>query len=319
MTSLITGGTGLMGAEVVRLLLKQGEKPVVFSRNPVTPRLADVADSVEGIAGDLGNFSHVLNAVKTTRPDVIYHMGGMLSVPSDADPAASIQANAMGTFHVLEAARLFDVPQVLFTSSLGVYGSDITEDFIDDNTLQRPLLFYGATKSFAENMGRFYKRKYGIDFRGIRYPSIIGPGISTPGVAQYNPGVIEECAKGNPFTIWVTPETKIPIMYFTESARSLVELGQAPVENIKAVNYVLTGITPTPSAGDLADMVRAKIPGAQITFEPDPVLQPILEGISKRVDDTKAQQEWGWKPEYDLERSVVVFLEELASNPQRYA
>ena len=307
-----------MGAEVVRLLLKQGEKPIVFSRNPVTPRLADVADKVEGIAGDLGNFSHVLNAVKTTRPDVIYHMGAMLSVPSDADPAASIQANVLGTFHVLEAARLFDVPQVLFTSSLGVYGADITEDFIDENAVDHPLLFYGATKAFAENMGRFYKRKYGIDFRGIRYPSIIGPGMTTPGVAQYNPGVIEQCAKGNPFTIWVTPETKIPIMYFTESARSLVELGQAPVENIKAVNYVLTGITPTPSAGDLADVVRAKIPGAQINFEPDPKIQPILDDISKRVDDTKAQREWGWKPEYDLEQSVDEFLREMNSNPQRY-
>ena len=143
--------------------------------------------------------------------------------------------------------------------------------------------------------------------------------MTTPGVAQYNPGVIEQCAKGNPFTIWVKPETKIPIMYFTESARSLVELGQAPVENIKAVNYVLTGITPTPSAGDLADVVRAKIPGAQIKFEPDPELQPILDDISKRVDDTKAQQEWGWKPEYDLEQSVDEFLKELASNPERYA
>ena len=319
MTSLITGGAGLMGAEVVRLLLKQGEKPVVFSRNPKTPRLADVADEVEGIAGDLGNFSNVLDAVKTTRPDVIYHMGGMLTSPSDADPAASIQANALGTFHVLEAARLFDVRQVLFTSSLAVYGADIAEDFIDDNTVQHPLLFYGATKVFAENMGRFYKRKYGIDFRGVRYPSIIGPGMTTPGVAQYNPGVIEQSAKGNPFTIWVTPETRLPIMYFTESARSLVELGQAPVENIKTINYVLTGITPTPSAGELADAVRAKIPGAQITFEPDPVIQPILDDFNKRVDDTKSQEEWGWKPEFDLDQSVDEFLKELASNPERYA
>ena len=318
MTSLITGGSGLMGVEVVRLLLEKGEKPVVFSRNPATPKLADVADHVEGIAGDLGNFSQVLNAVKKTQPDVIYHMGGMLSVPSDADPAGAIQANVLGTFHVLEAARLFEVPQVLFASSLGVYGADIREDFIDDNTVQHPLLFYGATKAFAENMGRFFKRKYGVDFRGIRFPSVLGPGIRTPGVAQYNPGVIEECAKGNPFTIWVTPETKIPIMYFTESARSLVELGQAPVGNIKAVNYVLTGITPTPSAGDLADVVRAKIPGAQIKFEPDPELQPILDDISKRVDDTKAQQEWGWKPAYDLEQSVDEFLREMNSNPQRY-
>ena len=108
-----------MGVEVVRLLLEKGEKPVVFSRNPATPKLADVADHVEGIAGDLGNFSQVLNAVKKTRPEVIYHMGGMLSVPSDADPAGAIQANVLGTFHVLEAARLFEVPQVLSASSLG--------------------------------------------------------------------------------------------------------------------------------------------------------------------------------------------------------
>jgi len=307
-----------MGVEVVRLLLEKGEKPVVFSRNPATPKLADVADHVEGIAGDLGNFSQVLNAVKKTQPDVIYHMGGMLSVPSDADPAGAIQANVLGTFHVLEAARLFEVPQVLFASSLGVYGADIREDFIDDNTVQHPLLFYGATKAFAENMGRFFKRKYGVDFRGIRFPSVLGPGIRTPGVAQYNPGVIEECAKGNAFTIWVRPDTRIPIMYFTESARAIVELGQAPVENIKTVNYVLTGITPTPSAGDLADVVRAKIPGAQIEFQPDLELQPILDDIGRRVDDTNAQQEWGWKPGYDLERSVDEFLNEMRSNPQRY-
>jgi len=318
LTSLITGGSGLMGVEVVRLLLEKGEKPVVFSRNPATPKLADVADHVEGIAGDLGNFSQVLNAVKKTQPDVIYHMGGMLSVPSDADPAGAIQANVLGTFHVLEAARLFEVPQVLFASSLGVYGADIREDFIDDNTVQHPLLFYGATKAFAENMGRFFKRKYGVDFRGIRFPSVLGPGIRTPGVAQYNPGVIEECAKGNAFTIWVRPDTRIPIMYFTESARAIVELGQAPVENIKTVNYVLTGITPTPSAGDLADVVRAKIPGAQIEFQPDLELQPILDDIGRRVDDTNAQQEWGWKPGYDLERSVDEFLNEMRSNPQRY-
>ena len=318
MISLITGGSGLMGVEVVRLLLEKGEKPVVFSRNPATPKLADVADHVEGIAGDLGNFSQVLNAVKKTQPEVIYHMGGMLSVPSDADPAGAIQANVLGTFHVLEAARLFEVPQVLFASSLGVYGAEIREDFIDDNTVQHPLLFYGATKAFAENMGRFFKRKYGVDFRGIRYPSVLGPGIRTPGVAQYNPGVIEECAKGNPFTIWVRPDTRIPIMYFTESARAIVELGQAPVENIKTVNYVLTGITPTPSAGDLADVVRAKIPGAQIEFQPDLELQPILDDIGRRVDDTNAQQEWGWKPGYDLERSVDEFLNEMRSNPQRY-
>ncbi len=208
MTTLITGGAGFVGLEVVRLLLDRGEsRPAVFSRNPSPQRLGDLADRVEAIAGDLGNFSHVLHAVKTTRPERIYHLGAMLSVPSDADPAAAIQTNAMGTFHVLEAARLFDVKQVIFSSSVGAYGYDIHDDVISDTTLQRPQFFYGATKVFGEHMGLFYKRKYGLDFRGIRYPSVIGPGVTTPGAVQYTSWVIEECARGNPFTIWVTPET----------------------------------------------------------------------------------------------------------------
>jgi nucleoside-diphosphate-sugar epimerase len=127
MATLVTGGTGFIGVEVVRCLLDRGEtRPVVFSRNPSLTRLDDVADRVEVIRGDLGNFSHVLHAVKQAKPRVIYHLGAMLSVPSEADPAAAFQANAMGTFHVLEAARLFEVPQVLFSSSIGVYGLDIT-------------------------------------------------------------------------------------------------------------------------------------------------------------------------------------------------
>ena len=156
---------------MVRFLLEKGEKNlVVFDINPATTLLDDVKDDVEVVRGDLGNFSHILNVVKTSRPKVIYHLGGMLSAPSEADPPASFRANAMGTFHVLEAARLFAVPQVVFSSTLGTYGLDNRAGVIDDYTLQRPLLFYGATKVFGEHMGLFYRRKYGLDFRGIRSP-----------------------------------------------------------------------------------------------------------------------------------------------------
>jgi hypothetical protein len=90
MTTLITGGTGFIGAEVARLLLAKGEqKPVVFDINPARQRLDDVAEQTEVVRGDLSNFSHVLDVVKAVRPTVIYHLGGMLSVPSEADPAAA--------------------------------------------------------------------------------------------------------------------------------------------------------------------------------------------------------------------------------------
>jgi threonine 3-dehydrogenase len=249
---------------------------------------------------------------------VIYHLGGMLSVPSDADPAASFRANAMGTFHVLEAARLLGVAQVLFGSTIATYGMDVREPVVDDYTLQRPQLFYGCTKVFSELLGQFYKRKYGLDFRGVRYPSIVGPGVKTPGIVQYNAWVIEECAKGKPYIMYVKPETRCPVMYFKDSARAIVMLGAAPAENIKMVNYIIAGPTPAASAQELVDLVRSKVPGARIEFQVDEKRQKIIDGFTKPLDDSVARQEWGWKPEYDPERIVEDFLEEMKMHPQRY-
>ena len=150
MSVLITGGAGFVGLEVARQLLADGETDItVFSRNPSARRLGDLADKVTAVAGDVGNFSHVLDVVKASKPRVIYHLGAMLSAPSDADPAAAIQTNAMGTFYVLEAAKLFEVEQVIFSSSVGTYGYGLSDDPIDDMTIQRPMSFYGATKAFG--------------------------------------------------------------------------------------------------------------------------------------------------------------------------
>ncbi len=320
MSTLITGGTGFIGAQVVRVLLEKGEKDIaVFDINPSTKLLDDVADRIEVVRGDLGNFSHVLSTVKTFRPKVIYHLGGMLSVPSDADHPASFRANAMGTFHVLEAARLFEVPQVLFSSTLATYGLDVRKRVVDDYTLQRPQLFYGATKVFCELMGLFFKRKSGLDFRGVRYPSIVGPGVKTPGVVQYTSWVIEECAKGNPYTLYVKPDTKAPVMYFKDAARAIVLLGETPLANIKMVNYVIAGAIPIASAQELADLVKDRLPSAQIHFEPDLELQKILDKLLLPIDDTLARKEWNWKPEYGQERIVDDFLEEMRIHPQRYS
>ena len=318
MATLITGGTGFVGREVVRLLLEKGEKrPLVMSRDPSPERLGDLADGIDVVRGDLGHFSHVLEAVKKARPKVIYHLGATLSVPSEADPAGAMQTNAMGTFHVLEAARLFDVPQVVFASSVGTYGTDIREDTIHDSTIQRPQFFYGMTKVFGEHMGLFYRRKHGVDFRGIRYPSIMGPGVRSPGAVQYTSWVIESCAQGRPYTIWVEPETRVPVMYIKDAALATVQLAQAPRQDIMTVNYLVNGVTPTPSAAELADMVRSRISGARIEFRPDRNIQQLIQESLRPLDDQRARQEWGWQPRYDLENLVDDFLQDLRNHPPR--
>jgi len=318
MSILITGGTGFIGAEVARMLVHQGNDAVsLVDLRTSTQRLDDIAKKVEIIQGDLGNFSHVLDAVRQTKPKIIYHFGGMLTLPSDADPQAAFRANAMGTFHVLEAARMFDVTQVIFSSSRQTYGSGIEDETkISDLSLQRPQMFYGACKLFGEHMGLFYRRKYGLDFRGIRYPAIAGPGVKTPGAVQFISWMVESVIRGEPFTVWVKPETKAPFLYYKDAARAAVQLSEAPRDSIRMVNYVLRGVSPTPSVAELAQVVRDRIPEAQISFEPDEELQMILDKALLPIDENYALKEWGWKIEYGMEELVDDFILEMELDSQ---
>ena len=98
----------------------------------------------------------------------------------------------------------------------------------------------------------------------------------------------------------------------------MIRLGEAPPEKIDRVNYIVAGPKPSASAKELADLVAAKVPGAQIRFETDPELKKILDELIKPIDDRFARQEWGWEPEYDQERMVDDFIDEMKRRPHRY-
>jgi threonine 3-dehydrogenase len=318
MRTLITGGTGFIGAEVARALVGRGNTDItLFDVHDSGRRLEDIGDRVTIVKGDVGIFSHVLDAVRSSRAEIIYHLGAMLSVPSERDPPAAFHANALGTFHILEAARLLDVKRVVFASSTATFGFDLPADPIDDLSLQRPQTFYGACKLFGEHMGRFYRRKYRIDYRGVRYPSIVGPGVRTPGSVQYTSWVIEYAAKGIPFTIWVRPETRVPILYFKDAALAILSLAEAAPERVKMVNYVLSG--PRPTALELVNLVKQRFPGAQINFKVDDEIQLRMDNAMRPLDDHFAREEWGWKPTYGVDAMIDDFLTELSQHPQRYA
>ena len=312
MTILITGGTGFIGAEIARQLVAQGQKNIfVLHRRSNFERLQDIADDIEFVQGDLGDVGRITAVIAQVQPDVIYHLGAVLTGPGEANPQAAIETNVTGMVGLLESARLNGVRQVLFASSIGTYGADVQEAVLTDVSVQRPFTIYGISKVFGEQLGTYYKRKYGLDFRGLRYPSIVGPGVKTPSIVQFTSWVIEECARGNPFTMTVTPETAVSLMYYKDAVRAMIELGQAPLAAIKTVNYLIDGVKPTPTAAQLADSVRQAIPEAQIVFEPDLALQALLDQVLRPLDDSRARAEWGWQPAYDQEAIVADFLAEL--------
>jgi nucleoside-diphosphate-sugar epimerase len=83
----------------------------------------------------------------------------------------------------------------------------------------------------------------------------------------------------------------------------------APAEAIKTVNYNVLGPTPTPSAQELVDAVKAKIPAAALSFEINEDFQKLLDtNIVKPFDDSRARSEWGWKSGLDLDAIVEDFI-----------
>ena len=319
MSVLVTGGCGLIGAQLTRLLAEKGEQVHVLDINLRPHCFSGINDRMNFVQADLANFAKVLEVVKEISPRTIFHLGGMLSLPSNADPQSAYSTNVGGTYHVLEAARLFRVPKVIFTSTTATYGLDIQGQRINDSTLQRPVTMYGSTKVFAELLGRFYRNKYGIDFRAVRFPSVIGPGAKTAHISIYNAWSVEKAFFGEPYEIFVAPHVRCPVLYFKDAARSLLLLEAAPAESIKTVCYLLAGIQPMISAENLVSEIQKHFPRAPLIFKPDPVAME-FHGKSQGVayEDSNAQKEWGWKTAYTLPEMVADFYDELKAHPGWY-
>lgn len=319
MTVLITGGTGFLGSNLARMLIDEGERPVLFDIAPVQGMLKDMASEFDYVRGSLSNLPELINCLRQYTVNKVFHLGGMLSLPSEESPWAAFEANLVGTYHILEASRITKVSQVLYGSTIATYSKDIPSDVIDDKTVQRPTSMYGVTKVSGELLGRFYSRKFGLDFRSVRLPSVVGPGAKTAHISIYNAWAIEEPLKGHPYELRCEPETRCPVIYFKDAVNALRLLAQAERSLIPTMIYNLAGISPPFSANNLVSAVRSRIPGAELTFRPDPEITELLREIGRlRIDDRRAQSEWGWQPAYSLEDMVDDFIKEFNENRSWY-
>ena len=307
MRVLVTGGNGLVGSALIDLLCERGNQVAVLDKTHDAEDFSKAEErGIRFYKRNLANFNHVLEVVSEFRPEIIFHLGSMLSVPCENNVHQGLRVNVGGIYHILEAARLFDVRQVIYSSTLTTFDRDLNGRIVDDETIQRPTTLYGITKYFGENLGRYYRNKYGIDFRAVRFSAIVGPGAKTKHIAVYNAWMIEKSFRNEPFEIFVTPETQSSLTYYKDAAKSLLLLSQAPKDNVVTVCYNLPGIPL--SAGALAKEVERIVPTAQLTYNPDPEIVSIWERKGRvEYDGTKAREEWGWSPTYTVEGMIRDF------------
>lgn len=172
--SLITGGAGFIGSNMVRFLLEKGQKVRVLDNFETGKRenLAEVAGRIELIEGDIRDMAAVRKSVADV--DIVYHLAALGSVPrSIKDPLTSQQVNVGGIVNMLIAARDAKVKRFVFSSSSSVYGQSKVLPQHEGLPLA-PISPYGATKAAGEIYCKVFYESYGLQTISLRYYNVFG-------------------------------------------------------------------------------------------------------------------------------------------------
>jgi len=173
--SLVTGGAGFIGSNIVRSLIARGDRVRVFDNfsTGFKENLTGLNRNLEVIEGDLRDPEKVKEAVSGM--DVIFHLAAMVSVPqSMVEINNCIATNEQGTINLFEAARQNKVQRVILSSTCAIYG-DSQDLPLKETTEPHPLSPYAATKLQNELYARLYTRTFGLPVVALRYFNIYGP------------------------------------------------------------------------------------------------------------------------------------------------
>lgn len=312
MRILITGGLGQLGSELTTALRNRyGTDNIIVT---------DVRSDVNTDIVEAGPF-HLLDCrrgddltalVQRYRVKRIYHLAALLSATAEGRPSDAWDINMNGLMAVLETARA-EGCSVFTPSSIGAFGPTTPKDHTPQDTLQRPNTMYGVTKVAGELLCDYYHHRFGVDTRGVRYPGIIS-NVTPPGggTTDYAVDMYYEAVKTGSYTCFLKGDTSLDMMYMPDALKAAIDIMEADPARLRHRNaFNVTAMSFCPE--EEAAHIRQHIPGFEVTYRVDPVRQAIANSWPNSLEDYAARVEWGWEPEYDLERMTKDMLETLGN------
>ena len=300
MAILVTGAAGYIGRFLVNELVAQGHEVVAVDLNQPPPGLPPALPAgVTLQRGDVTDKAAMLSLAKQKPLSAIIHLAGLVTMACEQNPDACMRVNLGGTHNLLDAARAANVPTFVFASTISVYGPHVEQPMVEGVTPAEPLTWYGQAKILGEQLGLYYQRRWGLDFRAARMAAIVGPSRVAAGSAtMYTSLILERAALGEPYEIDVDPEAGTPVLYARDCARGLAALTTAPSAP-RRIYHLSTGLV---TAQQLVDIAREHEPDAPLTFNTDPLLGPVSK-ISAKWDLSikAAEEDLGWRPAFTVE------------------
>jgi nucleoside-diphosphate-sugar epimerase len=314
---LITGAAGMIGRKLTAGLVKDGQLngkkidrltliDVVAPEKP-----AGFAGTVELSASDLSSPGAAAKAI-AGKPDVIFHLAGVVSGEAETDFDKGYRVNLDGTRALLEEIRAAGYkPKVVFTSSIAVYGAPFPASIGDEFQLT-PLTSYGTQKAISELLLADYNRRGILDGVGIRLPTIcVRPGKPNKAASGFFSGIIREPLAGQEALLPVSENVRHTHASPRAAVGFLIHAAGLMREQLgPRINLAMPGVSCT--VGEQIDALR-RVAGdkvaARIRRAPDELVQRIVSGWAERLDAKRAR-DLGFKAEMSFDDIVRAHIED---------
>jgi len=308
---LILGACGQIGTELTLALRElYGNEQVVAS---------DIREGSESLMNsgpfellDATNYEAIEDVVMYHEIEEVYLMAAMLSATSEKFPERAWNLNMNSLFNVLNLAKERKIEKIFWPSSIAVFGPNSPKDNTPQSTVMEPSTVYGISKQSGERWCSYYYHKFGVDIRSVRYPGLISwKTLPGGGTTDYAIEIYHEALNKGSYTCFLNEDVKLPMMFMDDAIRATIKLMDCEPNRLTVrSSYNLSAMSFSPA--DISVNIKKHIPNFKISYSPD-FRQTIAETWPRSIDDTKAKEDWGWEPQFNLDSTTIEMLKNLPS------
>ena len=240
----------------------------------------------------------------------VYNLAAVLSSNAEKIPLKAWDINMRALMNTLELARSIRLKKLFWPSSIAVFGPTTSKTDTPQLTVMDPNTVYGISKLAGERWGEYYHKRYGVDFRSVRYPGLISyktePG---GGTTDYAVEIYYEAIQNGKYECFLKEDTGLPMMFMPDAIKATINYMEADASKLSLrSSYNVGGMSFTPK--DVAEAIRKHIPDFEITYKPD-FRQAIANSWPASINDDVARRDWNLSYEYNLDSMTEVMLREI--------
>lgn len=298
-TILITGANGQIGTALVEALQKKHGTERVLITDIREPYYYEGRFEILDVLDE----EAVGKCLEQNNVTQIYHLAALLSSKGEENPAFTWKLNFDAYLSLLRLARKRHVKSIFFPSTIGIYGPTTPKVKTPQSASFQPATVYGISKITAELWNEYFRNKYDMDIRGLRYPGVISHETRpVGGTTDFAVEIFFDAVEKGSYECYLKPDTRLPMLYMPDVLNATLGLMEAEKSSLStSMAYNISGFSVTPE--ELADEIKKYIPDFEITYKPDH-RQKIADSWTESIDDAVAHRDWNWKAEFDMASMV---------------